>query len=59
MFEARHTTVSIPYVWVYAATSRSAPAFEAEYGEEGSSGLRSVNEPSAIEPYTSSVEICT
>ena len=37
-------------MWKYDATSRSAPAFVALYGEEGASGEDSVNEPSSIEP---------
>jgi hypothetical protein len=46
-------------VWLKARTSRSPPAFEAEYGEDGSIGDASVKVPSSIDPYTSSVEICT
>ena len=36
---------------------RSEPAFDAEYGDRGSSGSVSRNEPSSIDPYTSSVEM--
>ncbi len=39
--------------------SRSEEAFEAEYGEFGSSGWVSGQEPVSIVPYTSSVDTCT
>src|SRR5947199_10342119 len=48
-----------PNVRWYERASRSEPAFDAEYGEFGSSGRSSVHEPSSIEPYTSSVDTCT
>ena len=34
---------------------RSEPAFDAEYGDRGSSGSVSSDEPSSTDPYTSSV----
>ncbi len=43
----------------YAIATRSLDAFEAEYGELGCSGSVSGQEPSAIDPYTSSVDTCT
>src|SRR3954453_1010594 len=38
---------------------RSLPALAAEYGERGVKVSVSLNEPCSIEPYTSSVEMCT
>src|SRR6476469_4977000 len=39
--------------------SRSEDAFDAEYGEFGSSGWVSGHEPDSIDPYTLSVDTCT
>src|SRR3954454_12387903 len=38
---------------------RSEAAFDAEYGELGSSGQFSSHDPDSMDPYTSSVETCT
>ena len=46
-------------MWWYESAIRSEPAFEAEYGERGSSGSVSFDEPTSTEPYTSSVPMCT
>jgi hypothetical protein len=59
LFEHLVTRTSSPCVRWYASATRSLEAFEAEYGELGWSGSDSVHEPSAIEPYTSSVDTWT
>ena len=46
-------------MWWYESAIRSEPAFDAEYGERGSSGSVSFDEPTSTEPYTSSVPMCT
>ena len=51
-------STGVPKVRWYASTSRSAPALLAEYGLEGSRSESSVNAPSSMLPYTSSVLIC-
>ena len=38
---------------------RSEPAFDAEYGDRGSSASVSFDDPTSTEPYTSSVPMCT
>ena len=43
----------------YDSAMRSEPAFDAEYGERGSSGSVSFEEPTSTEPYTSSVPMCS
>src|SRR5690606_26769909 len=48
-----------PWVSWYARAIRSEPALDAEYGDLGASTSVSEKEPSSIEPYTSSVEMCT
>src|SRR5258708_31674635 len=44
-----------PYTTLFRS-SRSAPVLVALYGLEGRSGELSVNDPSSIDPYTSSVD---
>ncbi len=51
----RVTVTGSPYVVWYESAIRSEPAFEAEYGELGSSRSLSFDEPSRTDPYTSSV----
>ncbi len=46
-------------MWWYERAIRSEPAFDAEYGDRGSSGSVSRDEPTSTEPYTSSVPMCT
>src|SRR6478752_3008886 len=57
-FDERVRTTGSPCVSWYAMAIRSEPALAAEYGERGDSGSDSENEPSSIDPYTSSVEMC-
>ena len=51
------TDLALTQHQIYDSAIRSDPAFAAEYGERGPSGSVSTNDPSSIEPYTSSVEI--
>src|SRR3954451_3455400 len=51
----RVTDTGTPCVWWYESAMRSEPAFDAGYGERGSRGSVSLEEPSSNEPYTSSV----
>ena len=39
-----------PYVWKYADAIRSLPALDAEYGDRGSRGSVSSDEPISTEP---------
>src|SRR6478735_8484200 len=55
----RVTMTGAPYVWWYERAIRSDPAFDAEYGERGSRGSDSFDEPTSTEPYTSSVPMCS
>ena len=59
LFDERVTMTGRPCVVWWLSAMRSLPALEAEYGERGPSASLSRNEPSAIEPYTSSVEMWT
>src|SRR5205085_2795660 len=59
LFDDRVTTTGNPYVEKYDSAIRSEPAFVALYGDRGSSGSVSVDDPTSTDPYTSSVEMCT
>ena len=59
LFVQRVTVTGTPWVEKYDSAMRSDPAFDAEYGDRGSSGSASVELPSSTEPYTSSVPMCT
>ena len=59
MLDDRVTTTGRPNVSWYDRAIRSEAALEAEYGELGASGSPSPNEPSSIDPYTSSVDTCS
>ena len=37
-------------MWWYERAIRSEPAFDAEYGERGSSGSVSIDEPTSTDP---------
>src|SRR3954447_2543800 len=55
LFVQRVTVTGRPYVWWYDSAIRSEPAFDAEYGDRGSNGSSSFEEPTSTDPYTSSV----
>ena len=59
LFDDLVTITGWPYVVKYDRAIRSEPAFDAEYGERGSSGSPSCDEPASTDPYTSSVPMCT
>src|SRR3954464_15899085 len=58
LLDDRVTSTGSPYVLRYESAMRSDPAFDAEYGERGSTESGSANEASGMEPWASSVEMC-
>jgi hypothetical protein len=50
LFVQRVTVTGTPCVWWYESAMRSDPAFDAEYGDRGSSGSVSSELPCSMEP---------